>query len=215
MKHYFLLFATMFAHTFHASQVKKKIIDERLTQELHNVIHFAVPDNHLVEEIKELFSGEKIPNINSGKEVYGKRTPLIKAVGYGLLESARLLISLGANVNMQDRNGETALIVTCRELEIPSTALPLINLLIANGTDEGIVSLNGCNAFTFEEPLRLAEVQSALEKRQKKCAEYKQKIANPILENTNLIGDLAHIIVSYVCAEIPREIMPDVPQEEA
>lgn len=181
-------------NSVHASQMSnvemhKKIVDATLNQQFGNMLY-----NNDLEGLKNLFAQETIPDINGQDRFCNERTHLIRAVRYNCLERAKTLIDLGADVNRQDFNGETALVIACREWELShESAVKLIQLLVLNGANETIANNNGCKPHMFF-PERAVALEKAIAQRK----EYNSKVAKEIAAvHEALILDVAHIIADY------------------
>lgn len=218
MNRYFLVAIMLItAHACDAAQVREKIIDAKLTSKMHKLLsaHHIRPKYYprgyedVCKELRKLFEGEKIPDINSRKN-YDPFNPLINAVFDGYTELTKTLIQLGADINARSEGEHTALWNACTQnfsgfFNSSEEQILLIELLIANGADEPIFEDRPCY---YQEAL-----QAAIKKREQKRKEYEDAIANQVTRNSDLIPDLAALVAGYACERLPRAIMPDVPQE--
>lgn len=169
----------------------KKIVDVTLNDQMYMVLRYGKP-----QDLRTLFAKEKIPNIDDQKYYGSRRTPLISAVRHNRLELAQTLIDLGADVNLRDMNGESALVIACREWELShENATKLIQLLVLHGASE-----------TGASKQRYPQRAEALEKAIAKRREYNSKVAKKIMAvQEDLILDVAHIIADYSFEKVLAE----------
>jgi hypothetical protein len=73
-------------------------------------------------------------------------TPLMKAAANGNQNAIEELLSSGANINVQDQGGQTALMYVCRSAK-PSAAV--VKLLLASGADVNVRSHSGYTALLW------------------------------------------------------------------
>lgn len=202
---YFLLSVILFGmNNANASQmssveVHKKIVDVTLNEQMYDILHDGGEATEKTK-LRELFAQEKIPNINDQEGNSAERTPLICAVRYNYLERAKTLIDLGADVNIRDMNGETALVIACREWELShENAAALIQLLVLHGTSE--TDNNYCKRRN-KYPERVAALEEAIAQRK----EYNSKVAKEIVAvQEDLILDVAGIVAEYSFEKVPAE----------
>lgn len=98
------------------------------------------------------------------QDEYSGSTALILSCGYNFVDMAKFLIEHGANLNLQDRNGQTALMAAARCCE------ELFNLLLAKGAEIKLKDENEHTALThacvgvISEDVSLAVVQTLLDR---------------------------------------------------
>jgi len=193
---YLLLFAILIStQSAHASQmsvveVRKKILDATLNAKMYGMLC-----NNNLEGLKNLFAQETIPDINDQKHNSAKRTPLIGAVRYNKFANAQTLIDLGADVNLWDMNGDTALVIACREWELShEDATKLIQLLVLHGASE--------TGASKRYPQRAEALANAIAQRK----EYNSKVAKEIAAvQEDFILDVARIVADYSFEKVPAE----------
>jgi ankyrin repeat protein len=73
-------------------------------------------------------------------------TPLIAAVTFGKLGAATLLLERGANVNLADAGGNTALMIAAEGTAFISSPAPMISVLLAHGATPNLTDAHGRTA---------------------------------------------------------------------
>ena len=114
---------------FASSRLLAQQVDELFNKVMQNDI----------EAVKELIASGA--DINQQNEMYG-HTPLIIACNYDYVELAIFLMSEGADVNIQGKDGSTALIAA------GSNSQELVELLLSKGADVHAKMTNGTGVFT-------------------------------------------------------------------
>lgn len=129
--------------------------------------------------------------INAGAKIDDKnskngRTPLMVAVEYGRIDRIKFLIEAGSNVNMQDNNGETPLMIAANDW---FATIDIVQTLIDAG-----VNLN------FQNNKNQTAYDLALDNGNQEIAEYlkvyyeKQRLSKTFIENlpeNHQVSDLA------------------------
>ena len=117
----------------------------------------SVALNNLKSEIgEELF----VQSLNSGRT-----TLLMEAAEFCSIDTARLLISMGADVNQQSEDdGNTALMSLARHrsLDDESMAIDFLNLMLGQGADRNLINNFGQTASQIAELNHYRELSEAL-----------------------------------------------------
>jgi hypothetical protein len=83
------------------------------------------------------------------------QTPLMAAAIQGDASAAQRLLAAGADINIQDQSGQTALIYACRS---PKASPAVVKLLLASGADVNVRSRNGYTALLWAQTRNDADV---------------------------------------------------------
>jgi len=106
--------------------------------------------------VRLLLSQGADPNIASYTDV-GHMTPLLKASEQGRLDIAEMLVKAGADLDVRNRNGQTALILAIR-----NSHSAIAKFLVSAGADLEQRDLAGCNAGFYAKQLELTELVDLL-----------------------------------------------------
>jgi ankyrin repeat protein len=85
-------------------------------------------------------------NVNARRNLIND-TPLIYSCVRNYIECAHLLIRGGADINLQDRNGDSALMNVCKMYNQPKKQIAIAKMLIDMGADVNLVNGSGLNAW--------------------------------------------------------------------
>jgi ankyrin repeat protein len=85
-------------------------------------------------------------NVNARRNLIND-TPLIYSCVRNYIECAHLLIRGGADINLQDRNGDSALMNVCKMYNQPKKQIAIAKMLIDMGADVNLVNASGLNAW--------------------------------------------------------------------
>ena len=85
-------------------------------------------------------------NVNARRNLIND-TPLIYSCVRNYIECAHLLIRGGADINLQDTNGDSALMNVCKMYNQPKKQIAIAKMLIDMGADVNLVNGSGLNAW--------------------------------------------------------------------
>jgi ankyrin repeat protein len=211
--HYLFLITAIVASSLDASHIHIKAqlgknIDITLNARMYQALKEGQED---LDALTVLFSGDKKPDINDQNYFSASRTPLMKTVRWCAPDSysfslVQALIRFGADVNVQDCNGDTALMIAAREAgDLKERQQPLVELLIENYADADIQngSYNGTALYLASSPKIKVAIEKALQKR----AEQEANIAQEVKKAFPVV--LAKIIAQYGNENVPQDLPED------
>jgi ankyrin repeat protein len=124
-------------------------------------LHEAASNSQLVRVLLE--NGADVHAKVNDDDHFGGSTPLLIASGRGCLEAVEVLLDAGSDIRVQNKRGETALIVTLQASNEQTVEAEIVDVLLRAGADVNAKDHHGMTALMCaSQDRRIAIVQNLL-----------------------------------------------------